>query len=266
MRQLSNTLQQLLMITLTLVLTACVTTTESRLQKNKNPDKALENYTQLGFGYLKQNRPDLARQRLQKALSIDADHAPANDAMGLVWQMEGEYDLAEEFMRKAISNDSSYAAAKHHLGRLYAQMQRYDKAEKWLETAAGDRYYDGRANAYNDLAMNYYRQNEPVKAIDSYLEALRLSPYNVDALVNASTLLFEAQRYGESRKYFDRLDRLVAKGNTRHTSHSLWLGIKLATIYQDTDKVIGLATQLKKQFPDSNEYRLYQESLGSAKD
>ncbi|MDO6749330.1 tetratricopeptide repeat protein, partial [Gilvimarinus sp. 1_MG-2023] len=93
--------------------------------------------------------------------------------------MEAEYDLAEDFMRKAIANDSSYTAAKHHLGRLYIQMKEYDKAKKWLETAAGDRYYDSRASAYNDLAMNYYRQNQPSNAIDSYMEALRLSPYSV---------------------------------------------------------------------------------------
>ncbi|MDO6805711.1 tetratricopeptide repeat protein, partial [Wenyingzhuangia sp. 1_MG-2023] len=98
-----------------------------------------------------------------------------------------EYDLAEDFMRKAIANDSSYTAAKHHLGRLYIQMKEYDKAKKWLETAAGDRYYDSRASAYNDLALNYYRQNQPANAIDSDMEAVRVAPYSVDALVNVST-------------------------------------------------------------------------------
>ena len=79
--------------------------------------------------------------------------------------------------------------------------------------------------------------------------------------MNASTLLFEAQRYDESMKYYERFDRLVKRGQTKHTSHSLWLGIKLLTIHQNTGRAIELAAELKQRFPKSNEYRLYQESL-----
>ena len=90
---------------------------------------------------------------------------------------------------------------------------------------------------------------------------MRLAPYNVDALVNVSTLLFEAQNYEESLKYFDRFDRLVQRNQTRHTAHSLWLGIKLVTIQQNTARAIEFATELKQNFTNSTEYRLYQESL-----
>lgn len=246
---------------LTLALSACVTTTQSRLTKKASPEKAVENYTQLGLGYLKENRPDLARQRLQKALSIDDTYAPANDAMGLMWQTEGEPDLAEEFYRKAISQDGSYTVAKHHLGRLFSQTRRYDDAEDWLLKAADDRYYENRVAALNDLAMNYYRQKRSDKAIETYSESLRISPYGVDALVNAATLMFEAQRYQDSFKYWDRLDRLAQREQTRHTAHSLWLGIRLANILQAPQRAATLAAQLKQSFPDSSEFRQYQASL-----
>ena len=118
-----------LVLIVSTALASCVTVTESRLTKKKSPEKAVENYTQLGLGYLNRNRPDLARKRLQKALSIDEDYAPANDAMGLLWQSESEFDLAEEFFKKAINEDSSFLIAQHHLGRLYTQLKRYDDAE-----------------------------------------------------------------------------------------------------------------------------------------
>ncbi|WP_221799848.1 tetratricopeptide repeat protein [Oceanobacter mangrovi] len=264
MRQPGKILQHLTLISLISVLASCVTVTEGGLQKNKDPQKAVENYTQLGYGYLQKDRPDMARNRLQKALAIDSDYAPANDAMGLVWQIEGEYDLAEEFLKKAVALDSSFTAAKHHLGRLYTQLKQYQQAEDWLNKAAGDRYYERRANAYSDLAMNFYLQGQPIKAIDSYKEALRLSPYNADALLNISTLLFEAQRYDDANKYFTRLDRMVQKGTTRHTANSAWLGIKLATIFQDTAQAVRLASILKDDYPNSTEYRLYQESLSGS--
>lgn len=257
--------RHLLLVALALVLASCVTVTESRLTRKASPEKAVENYTQLGLAYLQKGRPDLSRERLQKALSIDADYAPANDAMGLLWQSEGEYDLAEEYFRKAISKDSAFTRARHNLGRLYVQTQEYRDAERELKTASGDRYYDNRIGAYNDLALNYYRQNKSADAIDAYNQTLRLAPYNAEALVNISTLLFEAQRYDESMKYFDRLDRLVQREQAAFTAHSLWLGIKLMTIYQDTQRAIVLASELKRNFPQSVEYRLYQESLSGAR-
>src|SRR5690554_7102437 len=64
---------------LALSLVACVTVTESRITKKASPEKAVENYTELGLGYLERNRPDLARKRIEKALSIDSKYAPAND-------------------------------------------------------------------------------------------------------------------------------------------------------------------------------------------
>jgi len=251
-----------LLIALPLVVfSGCVTVTESRFSKKASPEKAVENYTQLGLGYLQKGRPDWARDRLQKALEIEPENPQANDAMGLVWQTEGELDLAEEFFRKAIAEDASFTLARHHLGRLYSQMKKYKEARKFLEEAANDRYFNNRVGAYNDLALNFYRMDNPDAAIEAYSQSLRLAPYNVDALVNVSTLLFEAQRYTESMKYFDRFDRLVSRGQTNHTSHSLWLGIKLLTIQQNTGRAIELAGELKQRFPNSNEYRLYQESL-----
>ena len=84
------------------VLSACVTTETGRFTKKASPEKAVENYTQLGLGYLNKGRPDWARDRLKKALDINPNDPEANDAMGLVWQAEGELDLSEEFFKKAI--------------------------------------------------------------------------------------------------------------------------------------------------------------------
>lgn len=250
---------------MSVALASCVTVTESRFTKKASPEKAVENYTQLGLGYLKNGHPDLARQRLQKALSINDDYAPANDAMGLVWQSESEFDIAEESFKKAISADSSFTLARHHLGRLYSQTERYKEAEGELKKAADDRYYDNRASVYNDLALNYYRQGNNTAALEAFNQTLRLAPYNAEALVNASTLLFEAGRYDDSYKYFDRFDRLVQRKQSQYSAHSLWLGIKLATIRQDTKEAISLAAELKRSFPKSNEYRQYQDSLSGAK-
>lgn len=250
---------------LSLFLAACVTTTESRLTRKKSPEQAVDNYTQLGLGYLQNGHPDRARHHLQRALTINENYAPANDAMGLLWQAEGEYDLAEEFFKKAIKQDKKFTQAHHHLGRLYVQLKQYARAHKELKFATDDRYYENRAEAFNDTALAYYRQDQPELAIEAYKQTMRLAPYNAEGLVNISTLLFEAQDYGNSLRYFDRLDRMAKEERVNHTAHSLWLGIKLATIYQNTERAIHLASDLKLNFPESQEYKLYEESLSGAR-
>ena len=259
-----NVFRLLIVSLVVLSLQACVTVEESRFSKKASPEKAVENYTQLGLGYLQKGRPDWARDRLQRALEIDPNDPQANDAMGLVWQTEGELDLAEDSFKKALREDAKFTLARHHLGRLYARMKRYKEARDLLSEVANDRYYNNRVGAYNDMALNFFRMGNSQGAIEAYTQSLRLAPYNVDALVNISTLLFEAQRYDESLKYFDRFDRLVERDQTDHTAHSLWLGIKLLTIHQQTSRGVALAAQLKQRYPDSEEYRMYQESLNGA--
>ncbi|HUH58211.1 MAG TPA: tetratricopeptide repeat protein, partial [Pseudomonadales bacterium] len=167
--------------------------------------------------------------------------------------------------KKALSQDKTYTRARHHLGNLYLQLKQYDRAEKELLRAANDRYYDDRSIAYNDIALMYYRQDRLEEAIQYYKETLRLTPYNAQALVNVSTLYFEQQNYEESQRFFNRLDRLVERDQINHTAHSLWLGIQLATINADTERAIALASDLKRNYPESSQYKLYQESLSGAK-
>ena len=198
-----------LTVTVLISLSGCVTVTQDRFAEKASPEKAVENYTQLGLGYLQKGRPDWARDRLQKALEIEPNDPAANDAMGLVWQTEGELDLAEESFNKALSSDSGFTQARHHLGRLYMQTGDYSKAEKLLKKSANDRYYNSRVQAYSDLGMTYYRLKQPSLAIESYKEALRLAPYNVGLVFLRQTvktveillrfvviLLFKQQRRG----------------------------------------------------------------------
>src|SRR5690554_6354760 len=162
---------------LALSLVACVTVTESRITKKASPEKAVENYTELGLGYLVRNRPELARKRIEKALSIDSKYAPANDVMGPIWQSEGEFEQAEALFLHSRKQATSYTHARHHSGNLYLQMNQCEYAVHELDRAAKNPYYDDRALAYNDLALMYYRQNKLDEAIDSYGETLRLSMY-----------------------------------------------------------------------------------------
>ncbi|NRA24831.1 MAG: hypothetical protein HRU08_10240 [Oleispira sp.] len=79
-----KSVQLVILLCCSLFLSACMTTIESRLTRKKDPEKAVENYTQLGLGYIQQGRFARARARLNRALEINQDYAPANNSMSLL--------------------------------------------------------------------------------------------------------------------------------------------------------------------------------------
>ncbi len=247
-----------------ILLTGCVTVTESRYTSKKSPEKSLENYTQLGLGYLQRGRPNWARQRLQKALQIDDNYPPANHAMALVWQYEGEFALAEQHLLKALKHDEDFTMAKHHLGRLYAQRGYHRKAEYFFQQATKDKFYEQRPSAFNDRALNAFKAGDIAAATENYTAALRISPYNVDALINISMVLLAQQEFLPAFSYYERFMRLVDRRQTQQTAHSLWLGVRLADALRKAGLRDQLVAELQQSFSTSAEYQKYVSTLGQS--
>lgn len=256
-----KSLQLVIVLCASLIASACVTTVESRLTRKADPAKAVDNYTQLGLGYIGQGRYDTARQRLNRALEIDADYAPANNAMALLLQSEHEPEAAEEYFQKSLDLDSDFSQGQYNYGMFLMQQQRYDEACQHLNNAAKDVEYPQRGKASQDLGLCYYRNDQIELAIATYERALNGQRFNSPVLVNLSTLLFEAGRYQEAAAYFDRFLRMVARKQTQHSANSLWLGIKIARQLGRKQQLIIHAKQLTQEFSQSEEYKLYKASL-----
>lgn len=256
-----KSLQLVILLCGSMFLSACVTTSDSRLTRKADPVKAVDNYTQLGLGYIKQGKYDIARARLNRALEINSDYAPANNAMALLLQSEQEPEAAEEYFLKSISLDDEFSQGQYNYGMFLMQNKRYDEACQFLNNAARDVEYPQRGKASQNLGLCYYRQGEIELAISTYERALKSQRFNAPILVNLSTLLFEVKRYEESDSYYVRFLRMVERKQSKHSSNSLWLGIKLAQHFEENDKVKKLASELKRDFPKSKEYQLYKASL-----
>lgn len=241
-----------------LLLSACVTTVESRLTRKADPEKAVDNYTKLGLGYIQQGRFDRARARLNRALEIDSEYPPANTAMGLLLQSEREPELAEEYFLKSIDYDQDYSRGHYHYGMFLMRGDRFDEACEYLNTAAQDVEYQQRGMAFQNLGLCYYRAGKIDLAITTYERMLKVQRFNAPVLVNLSTLLYEKARYDEAQKYFNRFTRLVDRQKSQHSANSLWLGIRLARVNKNSSEEAKLAQVLKANFADSEEYKRYQ--------
>lgn len=239
------------------LLSACVTTVESRLTRKADPEKAVDNYTQLGIGYIQQGRFDRARARINRALEIDPEYAPANNAMALLLQSEREPELAEEYFLKTIDLDSSFSRGQYNYGMFLMQHERYGEACKHLNNAAQDVEYQQRGTAFQNLGLCYYRDGKIDLAITTYERMLKVQRFNAPVLVNLSTLLYEKGRYDEAQQYYNRFIRIVDRKKSEQSANSLWLGVRLARIHGNAVDAAQYAKELKMNFPDSEEFKRY---------
>src|SRR5690606_35890592 len=81
---------------------ACVLLSACGANRVASPNVAAQANLNLGIGYLRQGRPDLAVENLQRALRIDPRLAAAHSALALAYDQLGNVDEAEEHHARAV--------------------------------------------------------------------------------------------------------------------------------------------------------------------
>lgn len=240
-----------------LLLVACVTTTDSRFTKKESVEKAEESYVALGLGYLNAGDIKLARIKLNRALELEPKSPSANAAMGLYWQKREEPHMAEEFFVKSLDIDSDYVPAHYYYGRFLMAQKRAADGLEHLKIAAQDVEYPGRIQANEDLGLCYYQLDRKKEAQEAFVKAWKLNPDSTVATLNLAMMYFEQKDYDQSNRWYVRFERILKEHQLKQSASSLWFGIQLARTYKDKNREYGYAQLLKKEYPKSAEYKLY---------
>ncbi|OLF51740.1 type IV pilus biogenesis/stability protein PilW [Pseudomonas chlororaphis] len=222
------------------------------MKTSKGRDEAREAYVQLGLGYLQQGMTERAKVPLKKALELDESDADANAALALVFQAEMEPELADRHYRKALASRPSDARILNNYGSFLFEEKRYKDAYQRFEQAAADTLYPERSRVFENLGMTAAILGERALAQQHLEKALRLNRQQPRALLEMAELSFEDRHYVPARDYYDRFS-LLSEQNAR----SLLLGVRLATVFEDRDKVASYGLQLKRLYPGTPEYQQY---------
>ncbi len=247
-----------LVVLFSVLLAACAGNTPQI--NNTSRDSASEAYTQLGIQYLRDGDNANAKQAFHRASQIDPDAELAYNGLAMVFQLEDESTLAEDYFKKAVAITPDNAAIRNNYGAFLFSQNRFEEACKELAVATQDPFYNQRAQAFENLGRCYQNLQRYPAAEHAFKRSLNLNPNRPVALVELADTLLAEKQTDEAIVYFDRFGELVDNRQVEHYARSLWLGIRISRIKNNSITAATYGLILKNLFPDSQEYREYKES------
>jgi len=252
-----NRLRGISLVLLSVLLTACITTTESPFSGKQDLDKAVETYIQIGYAHIENNNLFEAKRALDQALDIDSRAPGAHMGLARVYEVEREVELADHHFRRAIRYDGGTEAKYQYAAFLYNE-GRFENARVEFDDVTKDTFYRNRAKSFEYLALSSRRTDRIEEAITAYSRAVVLDRLLVNSYVGLADLQFQQKRLPEAMSAYKGYISQVRAERANQSPFTLWLGIQIADAMNDEDLYSSLELQLRNRFGNSPEYREFQ--------
>jgi type IV pilus assembly protein PilF len=221
----------------------------------QNVSRLAELYTQLGIGYLREGKYDIASRRLNRALELEPKYATAHHAMALLQEQLSRPKESELHYRRAIELDPTDSEALNNYGRFLCAQERLDEAETHFLQAVANPLYETPQAAFSNAGVCLFQAGDLDRAETYLRRALQADPKLPTALLTMAELSLTKQRPLPARAYLQR----YLEG-APHSPRSLWLGIQVERELGDRSAASSYALLLKANYPDAQETRLLLES------
>jgi type IV pilus assembly protein PilF len=202
----------------------------------------------LGVAYLRQGRPDLAVENLQRALREDSRLADAHSSIALAYDQLGNPDDAERHYRRATQLEPANAAAANSYAVFLCRHDRWRDAEPYFRRAADNPRYSTPAAALTNAGVCAMNAGEADRAEEYFRAALARDSRFADALSSLMELSYQQGNYLQARAFMQRYTD-VREANAQ----VLWLCFNIEQELEDWDAAERCAGRLRQQFPESAE-------------
>ena len=247
----------LLFSALALLLSACVTTETGGFAEKADQKKAYETSLQLAKTYIANGNWQQAKRHLKYVESVDKNNPETLEALALVYQNTGELEMAESYYRRAIEQDPRVMRIRNNYAAYLYEQERYREAAAQLEIVVSELLYERRVDAFVNLGRCYLKLDELDRAEDAFKRALLMERDDPAVVLSMAEVSFRRQDYPQAQRYYDAFQQM----NPRQSAAALWLGIRLAKVFDDEDAYASYALALKNLYPKSEEYLRYKASL-----
>lgn len=239
------------------LLMGCVTvnSTSPMIEKSEPAPRAEPNLqeaarlnTDLGVNYARAGNYDVALDKFERALSQDANHAPAHAGIAFVYAQRRENEKANQHYERALQLQPNDPITRNNYGVFLCSQQRYKDADKAFMRAATSSNYREPDRAYTNAGVCARRVPDLAKAEIYFQQALHLRPESPEALHQMASLYLERKEYVRAKSYLQRYEKVGAP-----TAATLWIGAKIEFALGDENAAAEYARRLRTEFPDSEE-------------
>lgn len=207
-------------------LTACVT--EGPRLPDPRPKDAARLNADLGFGYLSQDRPDIAGAKFERALQLDSKLAAAHYGLGLIHQREGATVQARAAMDQARRYlDASPSSLRYSLADWYCDNDSPEISQQLLAR--------GLADAQADAVLRWGRclqsQGDMAAAEAALLKGLQQRPQSAQLVLGLVAVTVYQQDWLRAQDLLGRYEALAPI-----TAQSALLGQQIFAAVGDSDR------------------------------
>jgi type IV pilus assembly protein PilF len=218
-------------------------------------DAAVANMN-LGAGYLRQGRLDLAIERLQRALELNPRLADAHSTIAIAYDQLGSTEDAESHYRRATQLEPNNAAAANSYAVFLCRQNRWQDAESYFRGAASNTRYATPEVALANAGVCARNAGDTGAAERYFREALSKNPTFPDALAGMIDLSYRGENYLQARAFMQRYLDVQPP-----TASLLWLCFNIERELDNRAGADRCASQLREGFPDSPELAQLQQAL-----
>jgi type IV pilus assembly protein PilF len=205
---------------------------------------------QLGLGYLQQGNLPIAKEKLERARSIDPDLPDIHGAFALLDQRLGKDKEADKEYRTALQLEPHDPDMLNNYAVFLCSHGRADEGVRNFEQAAANPLYSTPWAAFTNAGVclrGVHREGEAAARFD---RALRSNPAYSEAVFQASDLDLSQQKFAGARLRID----VFLLTNTA-TPDLLLLAWRIAQVQNDQAGQQKYAARLAKEFPNSEQAR-----------
>lgn len=240
------TLKLILALFLSLLLSACGSTGETRTGEKSDGRKAAETNAALGRQYFDRKQYEIALEKLKRAVAFDPTYAPAHSMLGVLYETLGEMNKAGEEYKLAVRYDPEDGDVNNNYAVYLCGKGNYKEADRHFETALKDPFYNTMYVAAGNAGLCALNNNDLDKAELYLRQSLEYDQKYSQALLPMAQISYRKQDFLRARAFLQRFES-AGKIN----SESLYLGYLIESELGDEKSAIQYRENLMDQFPSS---------------
>lgn len=207
-------------------------------------------HTELASSYLDVGNLGVALEEVNEALRADSTYGPAYNVAGVVYAELRDDRLAEQSFERALRIDPLDSDTNNNYGRFLCDRKREKEAIKYFLSALRNPLYQTPDRSYVNAGLCARRQGDLEVAQDFFQRAIKVRPFQPQALYQLADLAYARGAYAEAKTYLARVVQ-----NVQPSAEVLWLALRVERRLGDRNAEASLGVQLRRSFPESKEAR-----------